>query len=37
MARRIATDAEVDEINKIQWDNSLHIVVGPSKAVLAAL
>ena len=37
MARRTATEAEVDAINKIQWDNSLHIVVGPTKAVLAAL
>lgn len=37
MARRAATTAEVTAVNKAQWDNSLHVVVGPNKAVLAAL
>jgi len=37
MARRTATAAEVDAINKAQWENSLHVVVGSSKAVLGAL
>jgi hypothetical protein len=37
MARRVATRAEVDAINKAQWDNALQVVVGPSSAVLAAL
>lgn len=37
MTRQTATQAEVDAVNKTQWDNSLHIVVGSSKAVLATL
>lgn len=37
MARRTATKAEVDAINKTQWENSLYVVVGSSKAALAAL
>jgi hypothetical protein len=37
MARRIATQAEVDAVNRIQWENSLHFVVGPNAAAFAAL
>lgn len=37
MARRTATKTDVDAINKTQWDNSLHVVVASSKAVLEGL
>ena len=37
MARRAASNAEVDTINKIQCDNSLRVVVGSNRAVLSAL
>jgi hypothetical protein len=37
LSRRTATTAEVLSINRTQADNALHVVVGPSAAVLAAL
>jgi hypothetical protein len=37
LRRRTATTAEVLTINRMQADNALHVVVGPSAAVLAAL
>ncbi|GGC83469.1 hypothetical protein GCM10011396_33600 [Undibacterium terreum] len=37
IARRSATTAEVDAINRTQWDNSRRVVVGSSKPILAAL
>ena len=37
MSRRTATTAEVDAINKAQWDMALHVVVGPNREVLKAL
>lgn len=37
LSRRIATAAEVRDINRTQNDSALHVVVGPSAALLAAL
>ena len=37
MSRRVATQQEVDAINKIQWDNAFEIVVGSNKAILQTL
>lgn len=37
LSRRNATPAEVRDINRTQSDNSVSIVIGPSRALLAAL
>ena len=37
LSRRNATAVEVTDINRAQCDNALHVVVGPSAALLAAL
>jgi hypothetical protein len=37
LPRRNATLTEVRDINRTQSDNALHVVVGPSAALLAAL
>lgn len=37
LSRRTATITEVFSINRTQADNALHVVVGPSAAVLSAL
>lgn len=37
MSRSTATAAEVDAINREQWDNALSIAIGPSRALLQAL
>jgi hypothetical protein len=37
MSRRVATQQEVDEINKIQWNNAFEIVVGSNQAILQTL
>lgn len=37
MSRRYATAAEVDAVNRAQWENSLRVIVGPSDALLRAL
>ncbi|MDR1076613.1 MAG: DUF4238 domain-containing protein [Xanthomonadaceae bacterium] len=37
LSRRNATAAEVKDINRTQNDNALHVVVGPSAALLATL
>jgi Protein of unknown function (DUF4238) len=37
MARRLATKAEVNAVNRAQWENSLHIVIGPDASAFLAL
>jgi hypothetical protein len=37
MARRVATAAEVAAVNRTQWQNSLHLVVGPNATAFRAL
>jgi hypothetical protein len=37
MSRRVATQQEVDEINKIQWENALETVVGSNETILKTL
>jgi hypothetical protein len=37
MARRVATAAEVAAVNRTQWENSLHLVVGPSAKAFLGL
>lgn len=37
LSRRSATTTEVSDINRTQNDNALHVVVGPSAALLATL
>jgi hypothetical protein len=35
--RQMATLQDVSEINQVQWDNSLHFVIGPEPSILRAL
>jgi hypothetical protein len=37
ITRRVATAGEIAAINQTQWDNALHIVIGPDPQALRTL